>query len=239
MFIYKGFCVNNNKQAKDMKLINLLKFNAKLYSHNNHLYDAKYVGQVHNTFLLFSTNDNFIIVDQHAAHEQIMYEKFIKEYKKSKEKSLFIKNINSFKLKISYEKYSILKEYNDILKELGIIVLFNKNNAISIKSLFLCYGEYSANKIIRIFSKECQNLADRESIKNNFIKSFCELNACRYSLKSGTMITEEEAYKIRDGLNNVANNNHCPHGRPIMHVITMKELLGYFLRPNYSQGIKI
>lgn len=237
MNIFKGMFLKHATSKKTDRNTIILK--TKIKEHNNLLLNATYDGQIKNTFLIFSTDDNIIVVDQHAAHEQILFESNFNNYKESKKRKIYIKPRNKISIKLSTHNYSIIKKNNHIINDLGFNISMKQNRNIELLSYLSYYNKYSLKQFINLFLKEYNSSFGLKRLKINFLKAYFQLKACRLSLKSGSSITLDQAMKIRNDLNKLTNNSHCPHGRPIMNAIPMKSLMKWFLRPNYSSGIKI
>lgn len=195
-----------------------------------HTHFVKYIGQVKLTFLLFEYKDKIGIIDQHAAAELILFKKIVKRQESTilaMEKNIVPVNLN---ICLTTDEWLLLYSNIKIINKYGIYISFLKNNNIIIKShaiFFINYNiEYILYNIIKILEKK-SSLSDWIF---EFIKEVSLKTACYKSLRAGVVINENEACNLLQDLNNVSNNTHCPHGRPIIKFIEIKEMFNWFDR---------
>jgi len=213
------------KLKDDISKINIYKDHLDLHSHF-----IRYIGQVKLTFLLFEYKDKMVIIDQHAAAELILFKKIIKR----QECTIFEmeKNIVPVKINMHLPSNEWLLLYKNIklINKYGLYITFlNKNNIIinGYAFFFINYNiEYILNNIIEI-------LEEKSSLKEwifEFIKKASITKACYKSLRAGTEINTKEACYLLKELDGVVKNTHCPHGRPIIKFIEIKEIFNWFGR---------
>lgn len=150
--------MNNLKKIfleNDISLDDVRVKNRKFFPfHNKDLYKSLYVGQIYNTFLIFSTEENLIIVDQHAAHEQILFELNMDNYKRSKKENTYIKPKYPSSLKLNTHEYSIIKTNLSLIEDIGFKIYLKKNNTIFFHSCINFYKKQSFQKFVNLFIKE-------------------------------------------------------------------------------------
>jgi len=207
--------------------------------YNKYLLESTYVGQISYTFLIFTSKYGMTLVDQHAAHERILYEYFMSSYRYARENNSYIHLKKNNKIILNQTYFSIIRKNISIIDEIGFNISVEEKNTIHLRSYLSCYKNYSLEQFIKLFVKEFNNVTDYSIIRYNFIKAYSQQKACRSSWKSGFVITRKYASQIQYNLNKISNNSHCPHGRPIMHFIHIKDLLKYFCRRNCSAPFDI
>ena len=189
------------------------------------LFQRKNVWQIHNQYILSEIRSGIIIIDQHVAHERILYERALQNFEKRKPSSqqlLFpiIQELNP-------EDYSILNEILPYLEHLGFIIKGFGGNTVVIEgipvALKLGNEETILIEIIDEFKKNMNNSLD---LRDNLAKSF----SCKSAIKAGDKLTLTEMNSLIDQLFATQSPYFCPHGRPIIINISIDELNKRFHR---------
>lgn len=172
-----------------------------------------YLGQLHRTYLVFETENGMTLIDQHAASERILYEKFLNSTVIESQKLLFPINIE---LKLS--DFETIKMYIETINNLGFEVIISGKSSIafySIPSLF------SVSDVKDFLSRFIENLISdiKEEIQNVSPREKIIRSACRAAVKANDLLSLSEINKL---LSDIASCNQpffCPHGRPtILHL---------------------
>ncbi|MCX7820621.1 MAG: DNA mismatch repair endonuclease MutL [Brevinematales bacterium] len=190
----------------------------------NEFYELKFVGSIFNTYLIFEENDKIIFLDQHAAHERIMYEKFKKNYE---EKILSSQEL-LVPLKIELPKVYV----DDFIANLETIEAFGfeiehfGENSFIVRSAPVFVDYMDIENIIIGFAESLNS-------SKKYIDDSIKQMACKSSIKAGKNVSKEEAFSLVKELKNVENNMTCPHGRPIMVTFTKDEIEKMFKRSGF------
>ncbi|MDD5687577.1 MAG: DNA mismatch repair endonuclease MutL [Elusimicrobia bacterium] len=187
---------------------------------------VKYIGRIFELYILIEDNGNLLIIDQHAAQEKILYEKFKRQINK---KTLEIQHLLiPVNIELSPKEFNILQGLKDNLENLGFeIEEFGKNTFV-VKSVPAIIGDVSIDVIIAevIRKKKSGEISDTsDEITENLIKT-----ACKTAIKSGDKLSEMEVSKLLDELFKCSNPYTCPHGRPTIIQLTKDEIDKRFLR---------
>ena len=179
------------------------------------------------TYLIGENEDGMYIIDQHAAHERINYERIIRETKK--EKIGTIDMLVPIKLTFTKDEYLKLKTKEEELKKLGIEYEEFGINTIIIRKhpkwLNKNYVTDTLRKMIELL------IEDTKLSKEKFNDHFIATTACRMSIKANDYISLEEANELVETLLTTCENPyHCPHGRPVIIHYTYYELEKLFKR---------
>ena len=184
----------------------------------------KLVGRLFNTYVLIEVGDNFIMIDQHAGHERVLFDKFTAMYEEKK--------MISQPLMIPYvfetnEEESVLVEDNlDVFSSLGFDVENFGNKTYKISSIpalldGINLGEFIQESLANLTKVSPTN----EQIKNHF--ATC---ACKAAVKGGQNLSDGE---IEILLNQIAKEGRvlqCPHGRPVYVKFSQYEIEKMFKR---------
>lgn len=187
-----------------------------------------YLGQLNRTFLLFETNNGLTIIDQHAASERILFEKFLSETSKktSLESQKLLFPIN---LELKFSDFEIIKPYLEELTKLGFETI------ISGKSSLGFYGIPSIIKIDNIkefILKFIDNLISeiKSEVPNISSKEKIIRSACRAAIKANEILNLSEVEELLKELSKCEQPFFCPHGRPTIVNLEISEIEKMFLR---------
>ncbi len=192
--------------------------------------DYNLVGQFKKTYILLEKEEGLVLVDQHAAHERIMYEIFSKKFKDV----ATVRLIFPTSISLSDKDMETILPYLEMLHNYGIeIEQFGKNQLI-IKSVPVYLKDVQLNDLVN----QLIGWIEENSIleKNEFLKIINEKlqaqMACKAAVKAGDTLSEEQIYKLLDDLSNTENRFCCPHGRPTSWLIGINEIEKKFKRKN-------
>ncbi len=189
--------------------------------------DVKIVGVLFNTYIILedSSNDNFYILDQHAAHERIMYEQYKKEYEG--EKIVTQKLISPEVIDLTNDEMEIVKENKDLFHRLGFEVEEFGINSLAIRGVPFIFGTPNSKEL---FFDILDNI--KLDIKSSYdvkLEKIMKI-ACTNAIKGGDRIATIEIEELLDQLVKAENPYTCPHGRPIVIDISRRELEKRFKR---------
>lgn len=187
----------------------------------------KIEGVLFNTFiLLYDYNNDFVVmIDQHAAHERILYEEFSEKFKNSKVNSQYIEGVSPIKLTVNEEE--TIKENMDLLNKFGFTIDIYPDHNVVVRSIPIIFGgNYSLDlikDIIGILDEEKTNIYDYKVEK---IMKY----ACKNAIKAGDKISNIEIDKLIEDLKNCKYPTTCPHGRPSMIILKKNMIEKMFFR---------
>lgn len=187
----------------------------------------KIEGVLFNTFiLLYDYNNDFVVmIDQHAAHERILYEEFTEKFKNSKVNSQFIEGVSSVKLTVNEEE--TIKENMELLNKFGFTIDIYPDHNVVVRSMPIIFGgNYSLDlikDIIGILDNEKTNIYDYKVEK---IMKY----ACKNAIKAGDKISNIEIDKLIEDLKKCKYPTTCPHGRPSMVILKKNMIEKMFFR---------
>lgn len=178
----------------------------------------RYVGQIFNTYIILEYNNEVLLIDQHAAHEKVIFENILKSDGKNSQLLL-----TPIILTIDEDKKKKLLESK--LDKLGFIIE-ELNEDIIIRGV--------PNSIYKTDSKDLLddiiNNLDNTKIGLELIEKNAATIACKSAIKAGHKIKEQEVMQLLAGLSMCENPYNCPHGRPVIIKITNDELEKKFKR---------
>lgn len=180
--------------------------------------------QLHNLYLITETENGFLMIDQHAAHERILYEKLKRSFESKRKQPEKFTLLVPLELELSITDQETLDEHKNIFAELGFII--DDNRVVEVPELF------HDRNIEELITEMIDDLAEGKEIHNLDVRSERMLSylACRSAIKAGDKITKEQAKEICSQLATCQNQYTCPHGRPTQIEITSDELAKLFMR---------
>jgi len=182
------------------------------------------VFQLNKLYIVMSSKNGLVLVDQHAAHERVLFEKLQQEFIKQKNKSHLFKLPQPVALKLTKSEEVLLKEYKNTLQKLGF--LFDKEILTHVPMLF---QDRNPHELLQNILEDLKNQTGIKTIDTTSEEMLAFL-ACRAAVKAGDVLQDEHMRKILSDLDNTQHNTTCPHGRPTRIFISMNELENMFGR---------
>ncbi len=191
------------------------------------LVDTTQIQQIHNTYLLVPTKKGLMLVDQHAAHERILYEQFSDTYKNKKHKSYVLPSPITLELPVTDAE--VLAQHLSTFLNLGFEVHPKKGNVFSVNSIPRIFQDRDISTLIR---EIIEDLSSGTGVKDidSYSTTMISFLACRAAIKAGERLTAGEAKRLIEKLENTKNNTTCPHGRPTRIALDLIELHKWFKR---------
>ncbi|HKM20799.1 MAG TPA: DNA mismatch repair endonuclease MutL [Lachnospiraceae bacterium] len=188
--------------------------------------EHKILGQLFDTYWLVAFSDKLFVIDQHAAHEKVIYEKMIKHL----EEKECVKQILSPPIIISVSKHEagLLETYMEEFLRLGFEIEEFGGNEYSIRAVPAdLYGMQEQEMFREILDSLSEELpkGDDTAVLQKIASA-----SCKSAVKGNHAMSEEEAKALIDELLQLDNPYHCPHGRPTIIAFTKYEIEKKFKR---------
>ena len=187
--------------------------------------DIKIVGEAFETYIIVQRGkDELIIIDKHAAHERMIYEKL----KKDKGSGFAQYLLEPVAVKTSKQEYDVLLENSELLNEAGFEIEDFGNGTILVRSA----PQYLANYSVKASIEEIAGhlLENRHSVHTEQIDWIYHSISCRAAIKAGHKTSSMEMLDMAKKLIGNPDVMYCPHGRPTSIIMTKKELEKQFGR---------
>ena len=181
--------------------------------------ETTFLIQLHNKYILTQIKSGLMIIDQHVAHERILYEKALSRL----ETNLPFSQQLLFPIKIQFDlaSYEILKELDSMISKLGFKIKYLAKSYIQIEGVPDDIKSGSEEKLLREFISEYITNKKEKVLeeKDNVAKSY----SCKAAIKAGDKLSEKEMRLLIDQLFATSMPYVCPHGRPIVIKISLEE----------------
>ncbi len=190
------------------------------------LADMKYIGQAFSTYILLQSNDELVMVDQHAAHERIIYEKLRIKFDSQENTTQLL--LEPVVMQLQPFELDVIKSKEDLLTRIGFDFEDFGNNSVIIRGIPYTVGDCSPRDV---FIELVQKL--QESVKlisTPLADEIIHTIACKAAIKANKKLDEKEVHQLLTELSNTGRRYTCPHGRPTVIRLTKYEIEKMFKR---------
>lgn len=195
----------------------------------NHIKENKQyriIGQLFETYWLIEFDDKFYMMDQHAAHEKIMYEKLMSDFNNKKIDTQML--MPPVILSLSMREEEILNKNMNVFSNLGYEIEEFGGNEYKVTGVpaSICTVDYKQLLIDILDELVDNNFSGNPEIITQKIASM----SCKAAVKGNNKLSFEEARELVNELMNAENPYNCPHGRPTLIMMTKYEIEKKFKR---------
>jgi DNA mismatch repair protein MutL len=193
----------------------------------NYIPNYKYIGALFNTYIVLEMKDEVYIIDQHAAHERIMYEKVKKNFYSDSEKDSQIMLLPDI-INLSHKEKDIVKENLDLFKKAGFMLEEFGDSTIRLIGVPSICMELDTKELFLEILDQIDTVAitARQEKEEKFISTV----ACKAAVKGNMKLTKEEVDSLMEKLLPLPNPFTCPHGRPTAIKMTKYDIERKFSR---------
>ena len=199
---------------------------AKIYASNlvytdsgNEDFNIEKIWQVHRKYIISEINSGLVVIDQHVAHERVLYEECLLAFESkimSSQTLLFPEEIE-----FSKDEYDILLEIFPYLKQIGFKIREGDNSRIIVEATPADISWGDEKRIIKeIIDEFISTRKTYSSYKEALAASF----ACKAAVKAGDLMANDEMVILINRLFSTEHPYYCPHGRPIIIQLSLDEL---------------
>ena len=184
----------------------------------------KFIGQALGTYLIQECGNDLIFIDQHAAHERVLFDKYYQMVKSGKviRQALLL----PYKFNVNALEAEMVFEMCDLFRELGFVISYNHDNVFALYEIPVELADLDIKEFLR-------DILTDDKFKDEkiptVIKESIAQKACKAAIKSGDQLTGDEVDSLMASLKQDWNLK-CPHGRPIAIKISRTEIDKWFKR---------
>ena len=181
----------------------------------------KYIGILFRTYIIIEVEDEIYLIDQHAAHERVLYEQIKENYKKYIQQNSQLMLIPEV-VTLTHQEMEFVRENKEMLVNIGFDIEEFGENTLKINGIpDLEYRAKTTNIFLDILDEMLTN--QRTSIKD-IEERFIATVACKAAVKANMDLTRQEVDKLIQNLLSLNNPYTCPHGRPTTIKISREDL---------------
>jgi DNA mismatch repair protein MutL len=185
-----------------------------------------YLGQYRNCFLLGQVDDRLIVIDQHAAHERVMFERIREQFEKGPVVSQRL--LVPMLLELDLRLVAVLEERRELLERLGFVVEPFGSGSVAVKAVPLLLKQRNPElPLMAVLS----DLADAGGLAGPelFHKTLATM-ACHSAVRAGDPMERAEVLALLRQMDQVDLAAYCPHGRPVVAMFDESEVARWFKR---------
>ncbi len=184
------------------------------------------IGQVFDTYWLAQFEDKFYIIDQHAAHEKIYYERLVRKFREHSIDSQYL--TPPLIVSLNMQEEEVLNANRDYFEKFGFEIEHFGGREYCISAVpSNLYGLTEEELFLEMLD---QLESDHSKDTLDIFASRLATMACKAAVKGNNRLSMEEAEKLLDELMTLENPYHCPHGRPTIISMTKTEMEKKFKR---------
>lgn len=181
----------------------------------------KYIGILFRTYIIIEVENEIYLIDQHAAHERVLYEQIKENYKKHIQQNSQLMLIPEV-VTLTHQEMEFVRENKEMLVNIGFDIEEFGENTLKINGIpDLEYRAKTTNIFLDILDEMLTN--QRTSIKD-IEERFIATVACKAAVKANMDLTRQEVDKLIQNLLYLNNPYTCPHGRPTTIKISREDL---------------
>jgi len=184
----------------------------------------RYVGELYNSYIIVEQGEEAYLIDKHAAHERILFEKL-----KAKQEAISSQTLlKPIPHRLTPDMAAVLLENQSVLEELGFEIQEFGENTLLIRQIPMDLDDSLAADALELLAADFLNgrREQRETVRDELLHSI----ACKAAIKAGWQSSEQELKKLAEQVLSRDDLKHCPHGRPICITLSKKQLEKQFKR---------
>jgi len=190
------------------------------------LTDMKYIGQAFSTYIILQNGDELVLIDQHAAHERILYEKLKTKYESQENTTQLL--LEPVVIKLQAYELNAIKSREELFNKIGFIFDDFGNNSIIIRGIPYLIEGYSPKDIFLELTDKL--LESVKPITTPLADEIIHTIACKAAIKANKKLDDREVHQLLSELANTGRRYTCPHGRPTVIRLTKYEIEKMFKR---------
>ena len=217
------------KEEDKSNAIDIVKNNISMFETDEKIKKPtyKFIGIIFKTYIILEIGDEMYILDQHAAHERIMYEKVKKNYYSDKIKDsqlLLLPDV----ITLTHKEMDIAKENIKMFEQAGFTLEEFGENTIKLTGVPTVCIDLDTKELFLETLDEINTVA--RTAKQEKEEKFIATVACKAAVKANMDLTREEVERLMDELLKLSNPFTCPHGRPTVIKMTKYDIERKFAR---------
>ena len=216
-----SFYPNNNLQRAKEYVSQL----AETSLNNRDAISTENIWQVHKKYIISEINSGLVIIDQHVAHERVLYEEALEAFESTSmaSQTLLFPETLSF----SPDDFDALLDVLPYLEKIGFKIKKQDQGTVRIDAI---PSEMSIGNEKNVIREILDNFLKDQKKYSSFQEGLAAMFACKAAVKAGDVLVKEEMKELVNRLFSTKHPYYCPHGRPIIVQMSLDELDGRFER---------
>lgn len=184
------------------------------------------IGQFNKTYILAQAMETLYMIDQHAAHEKILFEKFKEQIKSRDVISQIL--MTPVVVELSHQDYTYYIENTDVFKETGFSIEIFGDNTISIREAPMILGKVNVKEFFLEMLDNIKNMGSGKTVEVKY--DMIASHACKAAIKANHSLSQSEIVSLVEELRYIEEPFNCPHGRPTIIRMPLKDIEKKFKR---------
>lgn len=191
------------------------------------VFQFKIIGQLYQTYIILENENGLVLIDQHAAHERIIYERLKNQFNNIPTVKLIFPSL----IELNKLDVELINPYLEIFTHFGLMVEPISNTQLAVKEIPVFLNNKPVNDVIlQIISLLNNQESSIEEIKLLVTEKIHAHLSCIAAVKAGDTLNTESMNEIITSLYSCNNKLTCPHGRPTIWQISLEEIKRKFKR---------
>jgi DNA mismatch repair protein MutL len=183
--------------------------------------------QLFKTYIAIKTHEGMYLLDQHAAHERILYEQIKEKFDvKGHRQALLLSEI----IDLSPTLFSVFKGHRDYFEKLNFLVEDFGENKLVVREIPVPFSDANVTELILDILEQLKDYPDSSRDLTLEQKEKLQMRACKAAIKAGKTMYPDEVTRLVEDLVKSPSNFTCPHGRPLCLLFDRSKLETLFLR---------
>ncbi len=185
------------------------------------------IGQFRQSYILCQDGDDLVLIDQHAAHERVGFERLREQFSRSgiERQSLLFPVV----LEFDFRETSLLQGRLQTLSKLGFELEHFGGNSFVLKGVPRLLKDSEAEQLLRDVASDLAELGESARIEDA-LEHILATMACHSVVRANQRLTPEEMQALLAEIDRVDFSGHCPHGRPVMQRLSLADIERMFKR---------
>jgi DNA mismatch repair protein MutL len=188
--------------------------------------------QIHNTYLLTQTDQGLLMIDQHAAHERILYEQFLAGFNIEQQTNSSTPLKSPITIELSLVDSQVLSNNLATIRQLGFEIDEFGHNSFKVSALPQLLADHDVHQLIIELIDDLHQGKPVTGLDSLAERTLAYL-ACRSAIKAGDYLTPNQRTELIKKLAETDSNFTCPHGRPVSVTVNLKDFEKIFKRSGF------
>ncbi|MCE5184891.1 MAG: DNA mismatch repair endonuclease MutL [Planctomycetaceae bacterium] len=186
--------------------------------------------QVHNSYILMQSEDGFVVIDQHALHERILYEQMCRRLREGSLPSQRLLMPHAFE--VTRAQLGVFESRRQLFENLGMELDLFGPGTLALRAFPALLDQVDPVEFTR---EMLDKLADEaaETDAERLLHELLDMAACKAAIKAGQPLSDDEIAQLLKDKDIVQRTSRCPHGRPTTIAFSLKELEKQFKRTGF------
>ena len=183
----------------------------------------KVIGELFNNYVLAEAGEQFVMIDKHAAHERILFERF--RTRECKDRQTLLKPVQVL---LTADEITALQELSETLENCGFTFDFSQSPVVQMTGVPLSCAELDLDQIAADLAANCRKHQAQPDL--HLLDDMFHDLACKAAIRAGDRNTTEELQALAVQVWENEQIRHCPHGRPVMFLLSKYQVEKQFKR---------